>query len=158
MFTQTSRAATVPWSARPNGRKLHGGRCAPLCVVQERTEERPFSCGGLRLVGCNAELVDLVLEDSPCRAEQLGGAGLVVVGVFETSQDQHALENISRLAEAPTTGAHLRDEPAERSVLRGRAQTVAHIGDVELGSIPRQNHRTLDGILELADVPRPTVP
>src|SRR5580765_255980 len=99
MFTQPSGAATVPWGGCPNGRKLHGAECAPLCVVQERTEERPFSCGDLRLVACDTELVDLVFEDPPCRTEQLGGAGLIVVGVFEASQDQHAFENIGSLSE-----------------------------------------------------------
>src|SRR5262245_57874435 len=99
MFTQPWGAATVPWSGSPNGRKLHGSECTPRCVVQERTEEWPFSCGDLRLVGCDAELVDLVLEDSPCRTEQLGCASLVVVGIFEAAQDQHALENIGSLAE-----------------------------------------------------------
>ena len=40
----------------------------------------------------------------------------------------------------------------------GCAQTVAQIADVELRPIPRQDHRALDGVLELADVSRPAVP
>src|SRR2546423_14680285 len=76
----------------------------------------------LLLVGRNAELVDLVLENAPGRTEQLGCAGLVVVGVLEPAQDEHALEEVGGLAEASPPAAHLAHEAAEWPVAGGGGQ------------------------------------
>src|SRR6266566_3546051 len=81
----------------------HGGPAAPSRPFRlERAHAGRGTCARTRasaLGGRDAQLVHAVLEDAPCRSEQLGGARLVEVRLPEGFDDDLALELVDRIAE-----------------------------------------------------------
>src|SRR2546422_6218342 len=152
------RAENMPPGVAPGG-PIHGrgGRAPPSRPFRlERPHAGRGTCAprASALRGRDAQLVHAVLEDAPCRPEQLGGARLVEIRLPEGFDDDLALELVDRIAERlPALEDLLPDGPG---ILLAASHLVGQLLDPDRRPLG-EHEQALHQVLEFAHVPRPVV-
>src|SRR5216110_2346047 len=159
LIVECSGAENMPRGVAPRAPiHGHGGPAAPSRPFRlERPHVGRGTCARTRaspLRGRDAQLVHAVLEDAPCRSEQLGGARLVEVRLPEGFDDDVALELVDRIAERlPALEDLLPDGPG---ILLAAPHLVGQLLDPDRRPLG-EHEQALHQVLELTHVPRPVV-
>ena len=93
-------------------------------------------------------LLQLIVQRLEADAENFGGAGFVVVGGFESLEDEHALGVVDG-------GAHFELDAIGIARRGGRGRVPKPGADGATVKLVAEDHGALDGVAQLAHVARP---